>query len=153
MILAGFGITSSGVDALILRRERGGQFTLQEQQTFELQSGDRPAAYARLHQQICDFVEQRKVECACMKESVVSLGGTKKNHLLAAEIRGVVQGAAAAITEVRLVNKASASRNFGSKKVDDYLKDDQFWSDLGLENLPKGKREAAFSVLFHFKNI
>jgi sporulation-control protein spo0M len=48
------------------------------------------------------------------------------------------------------MTKAAASRNFGTRKVDEYLKDDSFWAGQNLTTLKKGLREAAFAVISEF---
>ncbi|HRY49075.1 MAG TPA: hypothetical protein P5186_13590 [Candidatus Paceibacterota bacterium] len=117
----------------------------------KLQDGDRPAAYDTIHGQFMDYVKQRHVQCVCIKGSAVSLGGTKLAHLHAAELRGVIQAAAASAgVDVKLMTKAAASRNFGTRKVDEYLKDETFWSDHNLTQIRKGLREAAFAAISEF---
>lgn len=90
------------------------------------------------------------MRCACIKASAVSMGGTKKAHLEAAELRGVALAAAAAVCEVCSVSKSTTSRTFGDRSVDEYLKDDTFWDGHGLASLKKGMREAAFTVISQF---
>ena len=85
-----------------------------------------------------------------IKASAVSLGGTKKAHLEAAELRGVALAAAVNVCEVRAVSKAVTSRTFGSRGVDEYLKDNDYWTGLGLGDLKKGMREAAFTAISQF---
>src|SRR4051812_5789845 len=143
MKLAGISLASDGIDIVVLSKASSGQFTLLEEQSFNLPTGDRAKAYHTIYGQVADFFEHRDIHCVCMKESAVSLGGTKKGHLTSAELRGVIQAAAASICDVKLMNKAATSRSFGSRKVDEYVKDDAFWIGAGLSNLKKGKREAA----------
>jgi hypothetical protein len=145
----GFEVSSSGVDYAILTLENGA-FELEASKTLHLQSGERPSAYHVIFEQVVALVQERKLDCACIKASGLSLAGTKKAHLEAAELRGVVQAACASTCEVKLVSKSNASRTFGDRKVDQYLRDDSFWEKQGLEDLPKGKREAAFQVLASF---
>ena len=128
----------------------GGAFELEAAKTLHLQSGERPAAYHVIFDQVVALVTEGKLDCACIKASGLSLVGMKMAHLEAAELRGVVQAACASACTVQLVNKANVSRNFGGRNVDAYLKDDSFWKDQGLGNLPKGKREAAFQVMACF---
>jgi hypothetical protein len=78
------------------------------------------------------------------------MGGTKMVHLEAAELRGVALAAAAAVCDVRLVSKAATSRTFGNRGVDDYLRDNKFWTGHGLDAIKKGAREAAFTAISQF---
>lgn len=117
--------------------------------SLRLQIGDRPTAYKIMLGQLTDFLKDKGVETACIKGSAVNRGGTTMAHLEAAELRGVASAAAAAAgCKVRIVSAAVASRRFGERKRAEYLADDSFWSERGLSNLQKGKREAAFVVLF-----
>lgn len=147
--LIGFEVSSSEVQYAILTLE-GGAFELEASKTLHLQSGERPAAYHVIFDQVAALVTEGKLDCACIKASGLSLAGTKKAHLEAAELRGVVQAACASACNVQLVSKANVSRTFGDRKVDVYLKDDSFWKEQGLESLAKGKREAAFQVVASF---
>ncbi len=143
--------SASAVDVVLLSKQDSGGFILDAQTTLTLQAGSRPEAYNTIHCQFLDYVKQRKVQCVCIKGSAVSIGGTKLAHLHAAELRGVVQAAAAAAgAEVRIMTRSAASRHFGTRKVDAYLKDDPYWVSLGLEQLKKGMREAAFAAISEF---
>jgi len=147
------GVTVSSDDAhlVLLTKRSNGDFILEDQVTMNLQAGPRPAAYNTIHGQFKDYAEHNAVECVCIKGSAVSHGGTKQAHLHAAELRGVLQAAAiAAETEVRLVSKGVVSRRPGKRKVDDYLKDNAFWTGLNLSPVKKGLREAAFVAISEF---
>jgi hypothetical protein len=149
--ILGAKVGSDVAEIVILTKEDNGDFTLEDQTTMKLQKGERPSAYDIFHGQLSDFIKHQKVKTVCIKGSTVSMGGTKLAHLHAAELRGVVQAAAASAgTEVRIMTKAAASRNFGTRKVDEYLKDDTFWAGLNLTTLKKGLREAAFAVISEF---
>jgi hypothetical protein len=149
--LLGAKIGSDMAEIVVLTKEDNGDFTLGDQTIMKLQDGARPTAYDTFHGDFLDFVSHQQVQTVCIKGSTVSLGGTKLAHLHAAELRGVVQAAAAAAgVEVRIMTKSAASRNFGDRKVDAYLKDDTFWTGLNLGPLKKGLREAAFAVISEF---
>ena len=154
--LIGAVVHSDYVAVVLLQQVGPKSFTLQEETTLKLQTGDRPPAYHVLHNQFQDYVKQHRAKYVCIKQSALSRGAMKMVHLKAAEIRGIIQcSAAAAGAEVRLFNKASVSRNSGrtnGRKVDDYLKDHSYWSSIGLSNLPKGMREAAFVVVEEFSS-
>ena len=146
--LLGVTVSAETADLVVLTKEDNGSFTLEAQTKLHLQNGDRPAAYDTIHGQFMDYVKQRKVECVCIKGSAVSMGGTRLPHLEAAELRGVIQAAASAAgASVRIMIKAAASRNFGTRKVDEYLSDDGYWDVLGLQLLKIGMREAAFAAI------
>jgi hypothetical protein len=149
--LAGVVVGSDRVEVVLLEQNGPTTFTVQDESAFSLQTGARPAAYFVLHRQLHDYLRQHQVTAACVPKSTVNRAGTQGVHLLAAELRGVVQCAAAASkVDVRLVNKGSISRNFGHQKFDEYLRDDGFWAGVGLPGLKKGKREAALLVVAEF---
>jgi hypothetical protein len=101
-----------------------------------------------MHQHVADYAREHKIARAIIKGSAVSRGGTKKSHLQAAELRGVVMCALADVTNTETELKASVSRTFGARKVDDYLKDNDFWSgNLAGKNLRVASREAAILLL------
>lgn len=147
--LAGMVVSSSEVDLVILDVEAG-HFDLISQSPVKVPVGDRAQAYRVVYEHLQDQLRESGVECACIKASAVSLGGTKKVHLEAAELRGVALAAAAAVCEVRSVSKALTSRTFGNRGVDEYLKDNAFWNGIGLVGLKKGVREAAFTAISQF---
>lgn len=144
------GISVSGekvtmVDASVAAT---GPITVLSDQSRKLQNGDRAQAYAVMHQQVADYLRDNKVEKVVVKASALSTGSTKLAHLEAAELRGVVIAASASCCEVELYSKAHISRTFGSRKVDDYVKDDGFWSaEMTGVSLRTGSREAAMVLL------
>lgn len=124
-----------------------GPITVQMDHTWRLQEGDRPAAYAVIQQQLTDYIKEQGIEQVVVKESTVSLGGTKKSHLQAAELRGVVLAAASTVPVIQLA-KGRISKNFGERKADEYLRDDAFWEEnAGGGRLRTGSREAAILLL------
>lgn len=144
------GIVVTGDKAIIVDAEvpDEGQLVLQNDETWRLQSGDRAAAYNVIGQQCRDYLRDNGVSKVLIKGSAVSLGGTKIGHLRSAELRGVIKGAAASVCDVREFSKASLSRNFGERKVDEYAKDDEFWkTHFTGEDLRAGSREAAIMLL------
>jgi hypothetical protein len=101
-----------------------------------------------MHQHIADYAREQGITRAVIKGSAVSLGGTKKAHLEAAELRGVVMAALASVTRVETESKSRLSRTFGDRKVDEYLRDDNFWSEkVTGSSLRIGSREAAIALL------
>jgi hypothetical protein len=125
-----------------------GPLLLQGDHSWQLQKGARGAAYVVLHQQVADYVRENGIDRVVVKGSAVSLGGTKLVHLHAAELRGVVLCAAATETSTQTVSKNHISRTFGDRKVDEYVKDDRFWSSqVTGAKLRVGSREAAMILL------
>jgi hypothetical protein len=121
---------------------------IQADVTWSLQDGARPEGYRVMHQRIADYARENNIAHAIIKGSAVSLRGTKKAHLEAAELRGVTACALASVTKVTFESKANISRNFGERRVDDYLKDKDFWAkEVSSGNLRVGSREAAIVIL------
>ena len=56
--------------------------------------------------------------------------------------------AAASVCPVRTIVKATISRTFGTRNVDEYVKDDEFWNEnvQGVK-LRGGSREAALILI------
>lgn len=144
------GVVVSGdlVTAVDAEVPDAGPITIQSDQSWPLQSGNRADAYVVMAQQVTDYATENGIGCAVVKESAVSLGGTKKAHLESAELRGVVLCALRRATEVKLQSKAIISKTFGERKVDEYLSDSAFWKkECAGINLRVGSREAAMIIL------
>jgi hypothetical protein len=148
-IIAGITVTSEKTEVVILKYDAG-DFELVSSKKISLQKGGIPEAYRVLAQQLDALLRTTKANCVCIKATEAGRA-VRKSHLDSAETRGVIIAAAAAVTEVKLVKKSSVSKTFGNRKVDEYLKDKQFWDDAGLETLPIGMREAAFTAISVFK--
>lgn len=134
------------VDAVV---PDSGAVIIQADQSWPVQTGDRPSAYHVMRQQISNYVQENAIVRVVVKSSALSLGGTKQAHLEAAELRGVVLCAAKeAGAIVQAIAKAHISRNFGSRKVDEYIKDGDFWANETTgKSLRAGSREAAMMLL------
>lgn len=116
--------------------------------TWKLQSGDRPAAYHVLSQQCADYLREYKIDKVLVKASATSRSGVKLGHFHSAELRGAIQSSAASVCSVKAISKASLSRNFGERKVDEYTKDEEYWhKHFSGEALRAGSREAAVMLL------
>ncbi|WP_168073939.1 hypothetical protein [Caulobacter sp. SSI4214] len=116
--------------------------------TWKLQNGDRSPALAVLHQQCADYVREHKVDLALVKASALPTGAAKLGLLTSAEVRGVVMAAAASVCGVKVLSKAVISRTYGKRKVDEYLKDDDFWDEhTEGGKLRKTSREAAMLIV------
>jgi len=148
-LYAGITVARAEADVVLLSVD-GDTAGLEAVTTFRLQNEDRPTAYHVLFEQLGDFLKNKGVATACIQGSAVNLRGTTMAHLESAELRGVVGAAAASAgCKVHIISPAVASRQFGNRKRDEYLADDQFWLEKGLCDLKKGKRGAAFVALFH----
>ncbi len=102
-----------------------------------------------MQQKLTDYIRNHQVACVVIKASALSQGKTKLAHLEAAELRGMAMAAAAmAKVPVRMQRKAAISKSFGSRKADEYLKDDGFWAgNTTGAKLRSGSREAALIIL------
>ncbi|TKD31678.1 MAG: hypothetical protein E5W98_28240 [Mesorhizobium sp.] len=117
--------------------------------TWKLQKGHRASAYAVLHQRCVDHVRENKIEGVVVKASAVPQGSARLALLTSAEVRGVVLAAAASICEnTRELSAASISRNYGDRKIAEYLADDSFWDEMTVGgDLRKTSREAAMLLV------
>jgi len=144
----GVVVASDKVTVVDAEVSSSGPIVIQADQSWPLQTGDRAVAYRVMHQQVADYARENEILRAIVKASAVSLGGTRKAHLQAAELRGVVMSALATVTATETISKAHMSRTFGERKVDEYIADSTFWSkEVAGVNLRIGSREAAMSLL------
>ena len=118
---------------------------------WKVQKGDRAPAYAVLHQQCVDYVRENKIDGVVVKASAIPQGpGKPKIGLLhSAEVRGVVMAAAASVCENTVeISAASISRNYGDRKIGEYVADDAFWDEVTTGGkLRKTSREAAMLLV------
>ncbi|MFM5352470.1 MULTISPECIES: hypothetical protein [Aeromonas] len=117
--------------------------------TWKLQKGDRGPALAVLHQRCASYLTEHKVDKVVIKASALPTGSAKLALLESAEVRGVVIAAAASVLdEVKILSKAVISRTYGERKVDEYLKDDDFWNQQTEGGvLRKTSREAVMLII------
>jgi hypothetical protein len=122
---------------------------IQTDQTWAIQSGDRPEAYEVMHRQLANYAREKGISRAVVKASATGKGLTMRlSHLHAAELRGVAICALASITDVETITKSYVSRNFGKRTADEYLKDSQFWTkEVTGATLRGGSRSAALVIL------
>jgi hypothetical protein len=121
---------------------------LKSQFTWNLLSGDQALAYAAMYERVKGYVENNTVQNVVIKASAVGKNKVTLAHLKSAELRGVIcVGAVAGGAATTLIQKGTISRNFGDRKVDEYVKDDTFWDKEVVGDLTKGRREAALLVL------
>ncbi len=124
-----------------------GTVTVVKDETFDLEKGDRQLAYVVMHKRIKDRLSQG-IDQVLLKASSGGQNAATSAVLHAAELRGVFLSAVPDGLPVRQLQKNSLSRTFGSRKVDEYLKDDTFFAEkFGGASLRKGSREAAFLLL------
>ena len=122
--------------------------TILADDTWKLQTGEKAAAYATLHQRCADYIRENKIDSAVVKASAVPTGTARLGLLISAEVRGVIIAAAASACTVKVLSKAVISRTYGKRKVDDYVKDDAFWNEHTKGGkLRKTSREAAMLVV------
>ncbi|WP_206513428.1 hypothetical protein [Rhizobium phaseoli] len=116
-------------------------------ETFDLGKGDRQLAYVTMHKRLVDRFSQG-IDLVVLKASVGGQYAAKTAILHSAELRGVFLSAVPKGVLVKQLQKNTISRTFGSRKVDDYLKDDAFFDEnFGGKEFRKGSREAAFLLL------
>lgn len=128
--------------------DTGIPITILSDSSWTLQKGERGAALSVLHLRCQNFCEQNNVQTVVIKASALPQNGVKLAVLQSAEVRGVVIAAAASKTKVEILAKAKISKSYGDRKVDEYLKDDSFWSaQITGVKLKKTSREAAMLIL------
>jgi hypothetical protein len=122
---------------------------IQGDQTWPLQPGPRTKAYEVMHRQLANYAKENGISRAVIKASATGKGMTMKlSHLHAAELRGVATCALASVTDVETLTKSYVSRNFGKRKADEYLKDNEFWAkEVTGAELRVGSRPAALVIL------
>lgn len=143
----GIVVSGSQLDAVHLGIDDSSAI-VNNQFTWKLQSGDEALAYTAMYERVKDYIKNNAIEYVVVKASAVGKNKPTLAHLKSAELRGVVTvasvGGGASTT---LIQKGTVSRTFGDRKVDDYVKDETFWSKQVVGDLTKGRREAALLVL------
>jgi hypothetical protein len=137
-----------GSDAIILVegvQNPDGRVTIVKDETFDLEEGDRRAAYAVMHKRVCDRL-CNGVQKVVLKASSGGQFPAKAVVLHAAELRGVFLSAIPSKIEV-VQKQIKVLSRAGSRKVNDYVKDDKYFGEHFSGNLRKGSREAAFLLL------
>jgi hypothetical protein len=145
------GLTVSGDKVVVVDAEvpEDGPIVLLADHTWSLQKGAREDAYHIMYQQVANYLREHGIDRVVLKASAVNMRGSMKlAHLESAEVRGVVIAAARSVCPVRSVAKATISRRFGERTVDEYVKDDAFWTAIteGVD-LRAGSREAALLLI------
>ena len=144
----GIMVASDKVTLVYATVPNSGPIIINADETFTLQKGGRPKAYELMFHRVADYAKDNGISQAVVKESALSLGGTKLSHLTSAELRGVVMCALATVCETKSLSKSMVSRKFGDRKTDEYLKDEDFWRDHTTgKSVRIGSREAVIYML------
>ncbi|WP_156382195.1 MULTISPECIES: hypothetical protein [unclassified Aureimonas] len=121
--------------------------TIVKDETLNLEDGDRHLAYAVMHKRISDRLSQGAKQIV-VKASAGGQYAARTAVLHAAELRGVFLSAVPTGVDVVQVQKNTVSKNYGSRKVDDYVKDDEFIEGhFKGASLRRGSRETAVLLL------
>jgi len=117
--------------------------------TWKIQKGDRAIAYDVLYNQCADYIRENEIKAVYVKGSAVTgKGAARLGMLESAEVRGVIIAAAASICLVSQLKKSVISRNYGDRKVDEYVADDAFWDEHTTGGkLRKGSREVTMLLI------
>lgn len=143
------GVAVSGTKAVLVTaiEESGMPLEIVADDTVDLHSGDRAAAYKIMHDRVSDRVVHNKVDEVFIKASAWTTG-MKLSHLEAAELRGVIIAAAGTSAKVHIVSSAQISKTFGARKFDDYVKDKAFWpTRVSGVKLREGSKAAALLMI------
>jgi hypothetical protein len=146
---AGIKVEGGKAKLVVITFDDDDSVQVDDDHTINMQNGsDRPSAYKMMYQTVLNYLREHNVDFVAIRGSETNRAGTTLAHLEAAELRGIVIAAAsAAVKEVKILKKASMSRTFGKRKVDEYLEDDDFWDKkLDSNGIRKGSREAALLV-------
>ncbi|MEK1950565.1 hypothetical protein WF331_02020 [Pseudomonas sp. YNh] len=147
----GLVITASDVTVVdtTIPDEPDAPLILNRDETWKLAGGDRAKAYETLFHRCAGYIQQNGVDQIVIKASALPQGGGGNGILDGAELRGVIMCAAASACATRVLEKGWISRTY-KRKVDEVLKDDDFWEEqLDGAKLRKGSREAAMLVVAH----
>lgn len=115
--------------------------------TWKVQKGNRSEAYEVLYERCRNYLTDGGIDNAVIKASAVAKGlGLSMLH--SAEVRGVIIAASAAAQTVSIVQKATVTKTYGNRKVDEYLTDNAFWAEQtsGMA-LRKTSREGAMYIV------
>ena len=141
------GDTVTVVEALI-PDEASAPIEIIADTNWTLQAGDRPTAYDVLARRCVNYLRENDVNHVFVKASATTRGSATIALLHSAEVRGVVIAAASSIAPVKMLAKSHISRNYGNRKVDDYVKDDAFWAAQTTGGkLRKTSREATMLLI------
>lgn len=144
---AGLQLSGNGIAVVVLDCSKE-EYVVFDDTNILLQQGDRSEAYAILMQHLEDFLREKNVKTVCMKASAVPRFGFSLAHLQTAELRGIAIATVKNLgCDLFLIPKSTLSQRYGSRKADEYIKDDQFWNNKLDREIRKGSREAALLVV------
>lgn len=145
----GVVVSGNGLVAVDAEVPNNGEIEIVGDFTWPLQGGDRGKAYNVMQQRVANYAGEHGIVRIVVKESALTRGGVKKAHLLSAELRGaVIAACASVVNDTHVLAKAKISKMFGDRKVDEYLADNDFWTEqVTGEPLRVGSREAAMILL------
>ena len=138
-----------GSDKIVLvegQPNKDGTITLVKDEIFDLEDGERHHAYNVMHRRIMDRLSIDVTKVVIKASSAGKFTGTQAS-LHAAELRGVFLSAIPNNAEVLQLHTKNVSRDFGSRRLQDYTKDDEWWSNNFKGKCRKGSREAAFLII------
>lgn len=116
--------------------------------TWNIRGGDHAEAYAAIHDRLLNYLIETHIQCVALKGSALSPVAMRAGNLAAIELRGAVLVAIGhSRARVYVTTKATMSRRFGKRKVDEYVSDDGFWENQFGNTLRKGSRETAMLIL------
>lgn len=149
----GFEAKSSEVIVVHFKIGAGQPATVELDDTWPIQKGDRPQAYSVMHQRVADYLREHRIDGVVIMGSGVSGFKANKGLLQGAEVRGVVASASAStLQRVVVQSRASASKSSSRGKVDRYVSDETYWSkNIANGKLRVGSRSIAYLLLTHLR--
>jgi hypothetical protein len=127
--------------------------TILSDDSWKMQIGARGSSLDYLYKRVKNFFGEHPINLIVVKGSAVTQGKATLALLESAEARGAVIAAAASVTNVSVLTKASISKSYRHAKypkrdVDEIVDDDVFWdAEVGGTKLRKTSREAALLIL------
>ena len=128
-----------------------GTVALTKDEAFDLEDGERHLAYNVMHRRIADRFSSGADRVVLKASSGGKFSGTQAS-LNAAELRGVFLSALPHRVDVIQLHAKNVSRDFGSRKIGDYIKDEVWWSQNFTGNCRQGSREAALMIIASLDN-
>lgn len=125
---------------------KDGTIELIKDETFDLEDGKRHQAYSVMHRRIADRLSTDVAKVILKASSAGKFTGSQAS-LHAAELRGVFLSAIPSKVEVLQLHTKNISRDFGSRKLEGYTKDDDWWDEHFKGKCRRGSREAAFLII------
>lgn len=147
LLVAGVTVGSRGV-TVVIGDVSGDVVTIESDSTHNLHQGARPAAYRLMRERLSQTFAAAGLSKVIFKGSAPGQRNATRGLLESAELRGVCMSAVPDGIEVKVIDKGNVSRNFGSRKFDEYTSDDDYWSkNFSGKNVRRGSRDAAFLLM------